>query len=396
MGVVSPLGTSVAPFAESLREGRSAIAPIANITGENLTVAVGAQVHEDIFTGNFDPKEVSLLDRTTQLVLLAGRQAIGASGLKFDNGLGPRSAVVIGTGAGAGGAIEENYYRLYVERNRRAHPMVVPRVMLNAPASHLTMEFGISGPSFVVASACASANHAIGLAFHMVRSGMVDVAVTGGAEACMTYGCLKGWEALRVMAPDTCRPFSRERLGMVMGEGSGVFVLERMDLAKARDADILAELLGWGMSSDASNIVLPTVEGPTAAMRGCLRDARLDPERVDYINAHGTGTLANDVTETRAIHSTLGDHAHEIFISSTKSMHGHALGGSGALELAAVVSAIRGNFVPPTQNYLSRDPDCDLDYVPNETRDERINVALSNSFAFGGHNAVLAVGRFAG
>jgi nodulation protein E len=255
------------------------------------------------------------------------------------------------------------------------------------------MEHGITGPSFTVASACASANHAFGVAYHMVRAGSVDVAVTGGTESVFTFGTIKAWEALRVMAPDMCRPFSRNRLGMVLGEGAAIFVLENRERAEARGAEILGEIAGFGMSSDAADIVLPSVIGAAAAMQACLTDGGLRPEDVDYINAHGTGTVANDATETKAIHAVFGDHARKLAVSSTKSMHGHALGAAGALELAATLIGMREGFIPPTLNYTEADPECDLDYVPNQARTARVNVAMSNSFAFGGHNAVLAVRR---
>jgi nodulation protein E len=255
------------------------------------------------------------------------------------------------------------------------------------------MEHGITGPSFTVASACASANHAIGIAFHMVRSGAVEVAVTGGTEAAITFGTMKGWDALRVMAPDTCRPFCLDRKGMVLGEGAAVVVLERLERAQARNAEILGEIVGFGMSSDAGDIVLPSPEGAAAAMRACLADAGLAPEDIGYINAHGTGTAANDITETKAIHMVMGEHARRLPVSSTKSMHGHALGAAGALELAATLIALRESFIPPTANFTAPDPQCDLDYVPNEARSQRVDVAMSNSFAFGGQNAVLALRR---
>jgi nodulation protein E len=255
------------------------------------------------------------------------------------------------------------------------------------------MEHGITGPSFTIASACASANHAIGVAYHMVRSGSVDVAVTGGTESVFAFGVIKAWEALRVMASDTCRPFSKGRGGMVLGEGSAILVLESRARAAARGAEILGEIVGFGMSSDAADIVLPSAVGAAGAISACLEDAGLKPEDVDYINAHGTGTVANDATETKAIHAAFGDHAKKLMVSSTKSMHGHAMGAAGALEIAATLIAMREGFVPPTVNYTAADPECDLDYVPNEARQVQIDVALSNSFAFGGHNAVLAVRR---
>jgi nodulation protein E len=266
-------------------------------------------------------------------------------------------------------------------------------MMINAPGAHITMEHGIQGPSFTVASACASANHAMGVAFQMMRSGMASAAVTGGAESVFTFGTMKGWEALRVMAPDTCRPFSKDRKGMVIGEGAAMFVLEERGAAMARGAQILAEIIGFGMTSDASDIVLPSADGASRAIAGCLEDARIRPEAVQYVNAHGTGTAANDSTETKALHMVFGPHAKKLMVSSTKSMHGHALGGAGAIELAATIISLTGGFIPPTANYVEPDPLCDLDYVPNEARDMPANVAISNSFAFGGHNAVIAVRR---
>jgi nodulation protein E len=273
------------------------------------------------------------------------------------------------------------------------HPLTIPRMMVSAAVSHITMEHGIRGPAFTVASACASANHGIGTAFQMVRAGMVEAAVTGGTESVFTMGTLKAWDAMRILAPDTCRPFSRGRRGLVLGEGAGMMVLENFEHARARGAPILAEIVGLGMSADAGDIVLPSLEGAASAMRACLADAGLAPEEVGYINAHGTGTAMNDVTETRAIRAVFGAHADRLAVSSTKSLHGHALGAAGAIELAATLLAMAGGFIPPTANFLEADPDCDLDYVPNVARNGAIGVALSNSFAFGGLNAVLAVRR---
>ena len=263
--------------------------------------------------------------------------------------------------------------------------------MANAAASHVSMEFGITGPAFAVSSACASANHAIGLAFDMVRRGQMRAAIAGGSEACITVGSLKGWEALRVLATDTCRPFCRDRRGMVLGEGAGIFVLETLETARARGAPILAELAGFGMSADAADLVLPSETGAARAIAGALKDAGLAPERIDYVNAHGTGTAANDVAETRALRRVFGDHAGRLAVSSTKAVHGHALGAAGAIELVAAVRAITDGVVPPTANFTAPDPDCDLDYVPNEARERTVGAALSNSFAFGGLNAVLAL-----
>jgi nodulation protein E len=393
LGAVSALGLDVPAHSGALRAGRCAIGPIMNIVTEGLVTKIGAEVRGFDPNAYFEPGKLALLDRCAQFALTAAREAVKGSGLGFREGLGARTAVVIGAGVGGQVTLDENYYRVYAQGAKRLHPFTIPKLMISAAASHITMEHGITGPSFTVASACASANHAIGIAFHMVRSGSVDVAVTGGTEATITFGTMKGWDALRVMAPDTCRPFSQDRRGMVLGEGAAVVVLESLERAHARNAEILGEIIGFGMSSDAGDIVLPSPEGAAAAMRACLADARLTPEDVGYINAHGTGTAANDITETKAIHTVMGEHAKRLAVSSTKSMHGHALGAAGALELAATVIALREGFIPPTANFTAPDPQCDLDYVPNEARSQRVAVAMSNSFAFGGQNAVLALRR---
>ena len=290
--------------------------------------------------------------------------------------------------------ITDNFRRIYRDNASRVFPLTIPKLMVNAPASQISMHCGLRGPAFAVASACASATHAIGQAFHMIRAGQVTCAVTGGTEACITFGTLRGWEAMRVMAPDACRPFSRDRAGMVLGEGAAIVVIESLDHARNRGAEILGEIVGFGMSADARDLTSPDQGGMARALEGTLADARLAPGDIQYINAHGTGTAANDVTETRALRQVFGAHAEKVAISSTKSMVGHALGAAGALELVATIMAVREGVAPPTIGYLGPDPDCDLDYVPNEARPMRIDAALSNSFAFGGLNAVLAVRKF--
>ena len=307
--------------------------------------------------------------------------------------LSERTAAIVGTGIGGASTMDESYKRLYADKVARVYPLTVPKLMPNAPASQVSMFLGLRGPSFGVVSACSSATHAIGLAYQMVRSGIADAAVAGGTEACINFGSLKSWEALRVMATDTCRPFSKGRKGLVIGEGAAMVVLETLDSARARGAEIIGEIAGFGMSADARDLTNPDLGGMARAMSACLADGGLNREDVDYINAHGTGTLANDTTETQALKSTFGDRANRIPVSSTKSMVGHALGAAGALELVATLHAIRDNIAPPTMNYVEPDPACDLDYVPNAARKMRIDVAMSNSFAFGGLNAVLAAKR---
>lgn len=395
MGAISPLGVGAAALWQGLREGRSAIGPLHHPDAERLRVKVAAQVPDSFDpAANIDERTLPMLDRTSEFALHAAREAVAQSGLDFRQGqLGLRTAVIVGTGVGGETTQDEQSRRLYGENAARAHPLTIVRLMTNASASHISIAWGLRGPTFAVASACASANHAIIQAAQMIRWGLADVAITGGTEACLTYGALKAWEAMRVLADDTCRPFSINRRGLVLGEGAGIFVLESMEHAQARGATILAELAGSGMTADATDIVMPSADGAAAAMRQALDDAGLAPQDVDYVNAHGTGTQANDVTESRAIRLAFGAHAERLAVSSTKSMHGHALGASGALELVAVIGALRDSLVPPTANLDQVDPACDLDYVPNVGRPMPVRAALSNSFAFGGLNAVLALKR---
>lgn len=392
-GVCAALGKNVGEFAAGLKSGKSAIGPITVIPTDLLNTKIGAQVPDFDASAYFESGKLALYDRSVQFALVASREAVKQSGVDFRTGLGARTAAIIGCGVGGQATQDENYRRLYAEGAKRLHPFTIPKLMVNASCSHVTMEHGITGPSFVVASACSSSNHAIGIAFQMVRAGMVDAAITGGTESVFTYGTIKGWEALRVMAPDTCRPFSLNRKGMVLGEGAAILVIETRDRAIARGVEILAEIIGFGSTSDAGDIVLPAATGAAGAMAACLSDAAIAPSDVDYVNAHGTGTTANDATETKALHMVFGAHAKKLAVSSTKSMHGHTLGAAGAIELTATILAMRGGFIPPTANFTEPDPQCDLDYVPNETRAGRIDVAISNSFAFGGHNASLAIRR---
>ncbi len=390
-GCISPLGHDLDATWRGLAAGESGIGPVTLAPREKLGVKIAAEVRDFDPLTHFDEKRLSILDRVTQFALVAAREAIASSGIEFGDELRARTAVIIGTGAGGMNTIDASYKRLYEDGKLRIFPLTIPRLMVSAASSHVTMEFGITGPAYSISSACSSANHAIGDAFSMVRSGRVEAAVAGGAEACITLGTMLGWQALRVMASDTCRPFSADRKGMVLGEGAGVFVLETLEAAKARGADIMGEIVGFGMSSDAADIVQPQVGGAAAAIAMALKDAGLNTEDVDYVNAHGTGTDANDATESAALRRVFGDHASRVAVSSTKSMHGHALGAAGAIELGATLKAIEHGIAPPTTNYREADPECDLDYVPNEAREMNIEVALSNSFAFGGLNAVIAV-----
>ena len=394
MGAISALGPDAASTWSAMRDGRSAIGPIVNIPTELLVVRIAAEVRGFDPLAHFDAKRLVLLDRVSQFALVAAREAVAQSGLEFRaSGFGERTACIIGTGIGGENSHNEQSSRFYGDRNPRVHPLAIVRVMANAPACHVGMEFGLTGPSFAVVSACASANHALAQAFDMVRSGKVDFAVSGGSEACVTVPTVKAWEAMRVTADDTCRPFCKQRRGMVLGEGAGVFVFEEYEHARARGATILAEFAGAGMSADAGDIVLPSEAGAAKAIAAALADAQLAIDGVDYINAHGTGTPANDPTESKAIRRVFGSAADRLAVSSTKSMHGHALGAAGAIELVAAIGALRDGIVPPTANFIDPDPECDLDFVPNVAREMPVRAALSNSFAFGGLNAVIALKR---
>lgn len=392
MGAVTPLGHTAAASWAAMREGRSAIGLVRSLATDNLRAGIAAEVADFDPARHFDDKRLILLDRFTQFALVAAREAVAQSGIAFDaDGLGTGTAVVIGTGIGGEQTHDAASRRLYRDGNPRTHPLTIVRLMANAPASHIGIEFGLNGPTFATSSACASSNHALAQAFQMVRSGVARAAVAGGSEACITLGVVRAWEAMRVMADDTCRPFCRQRRGMVLGEGAAVFVLERLEDAQRRGADILAELAGAGMSADAGDVVFPSAEGAALAIGRALDDASLAPADVDYINAHGTGTPGNDPTETAAIRRVFGASADRLAVSSTKSMHAHALGAAGAIELVAAIGALREQVVPPTANFLDPDPECDLDYVPNAAREQPVRAVLSNSFAFGGLNAVLAL-----
>ncbi len=338
----------------------------------------------------FDEKESLYLDRFSQFAAVAAREAMASAQLAGP--LGERAAIVTGCCTGGQTTEDELFLTLYAG-NQRVSPVAIPRVMGNAGASRISREFGITGPVYTVSTACASSNHAIGHAFWMVRSGVADVALAGGSEAPFSLGFLKAWEAMRVVSPDTCRPFSLGRRGLILGEGAAMLVLEPLEAARARGAQVWGELVGFGMSSDAHHLTQPLAAGAARAMRAGLADAGTAPEGVGYINAHGTGTTANDVTETEAIRQVFGSHADRLLVSSTKSMHGHALGAAGALEAAATLGALRGGIIPPTANFTEPDPACDLDVVPNHPRSAEIECAMSNSFAFGGLNAVLVFRR---
>src|ERR1700722_2262748 len=394
LGIISPLGLNLEENWKSLSEGRPAIGPIKGADCSTLRFKNGAEVTGYDPVKHFEGGKDAYIDRFAQFSVVAAREALRNSGLELTPELRERSAIVCGSAVGGQAAIEAGFEDLWVQGRGRVHPLTIPKTMSNAGASHIAMDTGMSGPTYTVSTACSSANHAIGQAFRLVRDGEADAAMTGGSEAMFSIGMLKAWEAMRVIAPDTCRPFSKDRRGMILGEGGAMMVLEPMDAARARGAKIFAEICGFGMTADAHHLTQPAVHGPARAMRGALREAGLAPEAIGYMNAHGTGTPGNDPVESSAIREVFGAHADKIGVSSTKSMHGHALGAAGALEAIATVLALHHGILPPTANYNEPDPECDLDYIPNQARPARVEAALSNSFAFGGLNAVIAFRAF--
>ena len=390
-GTINALGGSVAETLTAMQNGVCGIGPLAFRDVERLQIQIGGQVHGFKAEGRFSRQQLSLYDRFTQFTMAAAKEAIAQSGLRFEGELAAKSGVVLGTAGGGISTSDDNYRTVYEEGKNRVHPFVVPKLMNNAAAAHVSIEWNLKGPSFTVSTACASSNHAMAQAFMMIKSGMAPAMVTGGSESMLCFGGVKAWEGLRVMSRDACRPFSLGRNGMVQGEGAGVFVFEEYEHAKKRGAEILCEVAGFAMTSDASDIVMPSKKGAARAMSGALKDAGINRDDVGYINAHGTGTAANDKTECAAVADVFGPHADRLMISSTKSMHGHLIGGTGAVELLACIMALRDGVIAPTIGYEAPDPECALDVVPNEARNAKVTVALSNAFAFGGMNAVLAL-----
>jgi nodulation protein E len=391
-GTINPLAQDVAGSFAALAAGQGAIGPLDLPDADRLSIRIGAQVKAWDAEALFSRSELALYDRFTQFALVSARQAVAQAGLGFTADLAARAGVVIGTAGGGLTTQDDSYRTVYAEGKNRVHPFVVPRLMHNSAASHISIDLGLQGPSFAVSTACASSNHAMGLAFQMVRSGASPVMLAGGAEAMLCFGGLKAWEGLRVMSPDGCRPFSANRNGMVMGEGAAVFVFEDRDHALARGATPLAEVLGFAMGADALDIVMPSPEGAARVMRAALADAGISADQVGYINAHGTGTAANDKSETTAIRAVFGAHADRLAVSSTKSMHGHLIGAAGAVEMLACLLALNGTL-PPTINHELPDPNCALDVVPNRARRTDVDVVMTNAFAFGGMNAVLVLRR---
>jgi len=404
MGVISPLGLSVPTFWRSLVAGRSGISHIERWDASEHTTRIGGEIKDFDPTLHFEKRTLKKLDPFSQYAVVAAGEALEASGLDLDRERRDRIGVILGSSFG--GIYEfETQHAVFLERGpRRVSPHYLPRVLANSAAGNVAIRYGLHGPNFVTGSACASANHAMGCALKLVQAGMAEVIVTGGSDASLTQACTAAFCACRALSkrndePERAsRPFDKDRDGFVMAEGAGILVFECLEHALARKAHIHCEVLGVGMSDDGFHLTLPDPEAThaQAAMRQALEDARIDIERVDYVNAHGTSTRPNDAMETKAIKGLFGQHAHSLMVSSTKSMVGHLLGASGGVEAIATARTLETGVVHPTINQETPDPECDLEHVPNTAREADVQIALSNSFGFGGHNAILVLGRFAG
>jgi nodulation protein E len=393
IGIVSPVGDTLDQFWLALVEARSGVGPISIIPTDGLIIRIAAQVLGFDPTAHFDSKRANLLDRFAQFAVVAARAAVRDAQLEINEQFALEGATIIGSGVGGQVAMDAQYLKLYGQKSSKVHPLTIPRMMINAAACHISMDLGLKGPTYSVATACASGTHAIGQAFHLLRMGQVPFAVAGGTEACLTFGTIKGWEALRVLTDDACRPFSRTRSGFVLGEGAAILVLETRERALARGARIYAEILGFGMNADAVDLTAADADGAARAMNAALKDSRANPDDIDYVNAHGTGTGLNDRTESKALRQVFGRHADCLAVSSSKGVLGHSLGAGGALEVAATALALHTQIIPPTANFEEPDPACDLDFVPNVARQAQLRMAMSNSFAFGGLNAVVVLAR---
>jgi nodulation protein E len=386
----------VADFWAGCRRAQVGVGPLSGFPLDDLKILIAAQIKEFDHRARLKhfrrDKIILHADRYSWFAAAAADEAVKQSGLEFPLRDPYRSACIIGSGAGGLVTFENAYRDLFIHNKRATHPLTLLRIIGSSAAAHVGIEYGVKGPTFATCSACSTAAHAIGIGLDYVRRGLVDVAIVGASESVINYGTMKAWQAMHVLSPQGIFPFAKKRNGTVLGEGAGILVLEEERHARERGAKPLAELLGFGMTSDSKDMVNPDVEGPSEAMRRALVDARISPAQIDYINAHGTATTINDKNETNAIKAVFGDHAKKLAISSTKSMHGHPLGAGGGIEAVACIQAMQENWVPPTAGLDDPDPECDLDYVPKEGRAKPVNYALSNSFAFGGLNAVLVFG----
>ena len=402
LGVVTSLSCKVDDLWSRVLAGESGIHPIRLFDVSDFKVTIGGDIYDWNPSDYIDPKELKRLDRFTQFAIVAATDAVADSGIDFSSMDSFRSGVILGSGIGGLSTIEEQMSRLMTKGPNRVSPLTIPKLMLNAAGGNISIKYGIRGPNYTVATACASATNALGDALKCIQYGDADVMITGGAEAAMTRMGLSAFQNMkalstRVDSPEQAsRPFENDRDGFVFSEGAGIVIFEELEHAKARGAKIYAQVLGYGTSGDAGHITQPDEEGTGAAkaMSTALTDADLAPDQVDYINAHGTSTPLGDKAETRAVKSVFGAAAEKLSISSTKSQLGHSLGASGGIELVLCVKALQEQTVPPTINFSTPDPECDLDYTPNEPKSRSLNYVMSNSFGFGGHNASVVVGRY--
>jgi nodulation protein E len=390
MGVVSPIGADLGAYWDGLSSGQNGIVNREYTLGDDLSITLPTAPIDGLDERlNNLGRELSRADRFSQLAVLAADEAIANAGLEIDDETGARMACIIGTGIG-GQATFDNGYEQMLRRGKRPHPLSILKIITNAPASHMSIRYGARGPAFAISSACATGAHSIGVCADIIRHGGADVALAGASEAVLTFGALTTWKAMHILASETCRPFSKNRNGLIIGEGAGVLVLEEEERARKRGANIVARLAGFGMNADGKDMINPEVAGAAGAIRLALEDVAINDPSAVYINAHGTGTLLNDPTETKAVREVFGDGAEALIMSSTKSMHGHLLGAAGGIEVVASILALNNNVAPPTMNYDEPDPACDLNYAPNEAIERKFDLAISNSFAFGGLNAVVA------
>jgi nodulation protein E len=389
-GVISAIGNNTVDFWKNIVDCKPGIGEYHHPLAAQIRFKNGADVKNFDGMQYLEKGDLDLMDRFAQFAVVAAKEAIHQSGFTFDEENKYRTAVICGTSIGGIHAQEQSYFEVYKENKTRVHPLTIPKSMPNGAASNISMQMGITGPVYTISTACASSNHAIGNAFWLIRNGVCDQAIAGGSETPFTYTLLKAWEAIRVVAPDTCRPFSKTRQGMILGEGAGMLMMETLESAQKRGATILAEIIGFGMTSDANHITKPDQKGAEEAMRMAIRDGGIHPAQIGYINAHGTGTLVNDSMEIAAVKNVFGEHANQLAISSTKSLHGHALGATSSLEAIATIMALKEGILPPTANFQEKDEACDLDVVANASRKKDVRYALSNAFAFGGLNAVVA------
>lgn len=392
MGAACATGMGIDALWRAARDGNSAVGRSEFERPGTNQIKIAAQLKSFSPETLIDAKVLPFCDRFAQLAIVAADEAMGQAGLPREERQGPTAAVILGTGVGGITTTDDQCYRAYTGTSR-LNPLAVPRIMPSSATSHLSMRYGCTGPTFTITSACASSAQAIGIGTSMIRSGVVERVIVGGCESSMTALNIRAWELLRVLTPDACRPFSSGRNGMVLGEGAAILVLEKLEAAHRRNVEPLAEIVGYGTTSDAFDIVRPDPEGARSAMQLAIADAGLTPDDIDYVNAHGTGTVANDIAEAEALGRVFGDRSTRLAVSSTKPIHGHTLGAGGAIELAITIMALRENVAPPTINWLGPDPKCPIDPVANEARAMPIRVAMSNSFAFGGVNACLAVAR---